>query len=98
MNSVAHRFVPSIVSSTAIVMRLADILFIYLQVRHMIPLSVGLLVERDTSGEFGIGGLPTLFSLLHPMSDLCPISLKHSPAFCKEYGHVVLIFYRLVYP
>ena len=45
------------------------------QVRKVTPLSVGLLIERDTTGE-ETGGLPIFFSLLHPMSDLYPVSIK----------------------
>lgn len=47
-----------------------------MQVRQVTPLSVGLLIERDTTGEESGGGLPTFFSLLHPMNDICPVSIK----------------------
>ena len=42
----------------------------------MSPLSSGLLIERRTEGETG-AGLPTLFSLLSPTSDLCPVVTRH---------------------
>ena len=50
----------------------------------MTPLPVGLLIERDTTGEeSGSVGLPIFFSLLHPMSDLCPVSIKR-PSVSKS--------------
>ena len=40
----------------------------------MIPIPNGLLIERKTSVEKGANdGLPVLFSLLHPIGDLCPV-------------------------
>ena len=55
-----------------------------MQVRQVTPLSVGLLIERDTTGEESSSvGLPTFFSLLHPMSDICPVSIKR-PSVSKS--------------
>lgn len=48
--------------------------FSHFQVRQVTPLSSGLLVERQVTGE--LNGLPTLFTLLHPMGDLCPVLLS----------------------
>lgn len=50
--------------------------FSHLQVRQVTPLSSGLLVERQVTGE--LNGLPTLFTLLHPIGDLCPVLLSKS--------------------
>jgi hypothetical protein len=55
-------------------------------VRSMICLSTGLLIERSTEGE-GRTSLPTLFSLLHPTNDLCPVAMKRS----TQGGHGVVI-------
>lgn len=51
-----------------------------LQVRWVWPIQGGLLVEREVEGGEGAGhdGLPTLFSLMHPMDDLCPV-VFHRP-------------------
>lgn len=48
--------------------------FSHLQVRQVTPLSSGLLVEQQVTGE--LNGLPTLFTLLHPMGGLCPVLLS----------------------
>ena len=51
-----------------------------LQVRHSWPISGGLLVERQISADWGYDGLATLFSLLHPMDDFCPVTCKRPAA------------------
>ena len=50
------------------------------QVCQVIPISAGLLIERQVTGEIGNDGLPTLFTLLHPMGDLCPVMLYRPSA------------------
>lgn len=50
------------------------------QVRHTWPIKGGVLVERQVSPEWGSDGLPILYSLLHPMDDLCPITFRRPTA------------------
>lgn len=48
------------------------------QVKWVWPLDSGLLVERLMGADSAYDGLPTLFSLLHPMDDFCPVTC-HRP-------------------
>ena len=65
----------------------------------MVPLSEGLLLERSTKDEVG-NGLPIMFSLLSPTSDLCPIVTRHSFTHGRNLysnGEADLIKWRLVH-
>lgn len=57
-----------------------------LQVRCVWSLANGLLVERSipSDGGCGLEGLPTLFTLLHPSDDLCPVTSRR-PAEGESY-------------
>jgi hypothetical protein len=57
-------------------------------VSHMNPLNTGLLLQRATEGEAAstTRGLPVLFTLCHPMSDLCPVATK--PSTSTQGGYV----------
>lgn len=46
----------------------------------MWPLEEGVLVERLVGADSAYDGLPTLFSLLHPMDDLCPVTYRRPTA------------------
>lgn len=52
------------------------------QVRHIVPMSVGVLIEREVAEEYQNGGdgLPTLFSLLHPIEELAPVTFRRPTA------------------
>ena len=56
------------------------VVVIHLQVRCVWPISGGLLLERQISADWGYDGLPTLFTLLHPMDDFCPVTCKRPAA------------------
>ena len=65
------------------------------QVCQVTPISAGLLIERQVTGEVGSDGLPTLFTLLHPMADLCPVIL-HRPS-ASEF-QTYSLFHIEIYP
>ena len=52
----------------------------------MYPVLGGLLLEREVQSECGGGGdgLPVLFTLLHPLDDLCPVTFRR-PAASEYY-------------
>jgi len=60
-------------------------------VHQVIPISAGLLIERQVTGEIGNDGLPTLFTLFHPMGDLCPVMLCRPSA--SEFQNYVFTFH-----
>lgn len=51
-----------------------------LQVHQAWPISGGVLLERKVSPDGGSDGLPTLFTLLHPMDDFCPATFRRPTA------------------
>lgn len=55
-------------------------LFFLPQVHRAWPISGGVLLERKVSSEGGSDGLPTLFTLLHPMDDFCPATFRRPTA------------------
>ena len=55
------------------------------------PLKNGLLVERLVASDNGSDGLPTIFSLLHPMDDFCPVTCrKPTPSELQAVTMIVL--------
>ena len=50
------------------------------QVHRAWPTSSGVLLERKVASEGGSDGLPTLFTLLHPMDDFCPATFRRPTA------------------
>lgn len=46
----------------------------------MWPLDCGVLVERLIETDSAYDGLPTLFSLLHPLDDFCPVTCRRETA------------------
>ena len=55
----------------------------FLQVRCIWPIRGGVLLERQVDQDGGYDGLPTLFTLLHPMDDFCPVTCRR-PAASKQ--------------
>ena len=66
------------------------------QVCQVTPITSGLLIERQVTGEVnGSDGLPTLFTLLHPMGDLCPVILRRPSA--SKFQNYLFTFFSLPY-
>ncbi|KAL5463582.1 hypothetical protein EMCRGX_G032493 [Ephydatia muelleri] len=55
------------------------------------PLDGGIMVERKAASDAGHDGLPTLFTLLHPLDDLCPTTFRRPAATSPDL--TVLGFY-----
>ncbi len=73
------------------------------QVRCVWSLANGLLVERSipSDGGCGLEGLPTLFTLLHPSDDLCPVTLRRpaeGESCMHVYGCDVILVVTFRYP
>jgi hypothetical protein len=78
--SVHYTAFPFVVSALASCQCYASRLWSHTQVKKVWPLECGVLVERLIEADSAYDGLPTLFSLLHPLDDFCPVTCRREVA------------------